>query len=147
MTYIFLKHRGDGNYDLRIRALNTSDYRQMLTRLEAYIPSSSRKFDVETRTWNIQGEYKREIELWVAGVIEQLNPLYEFYCERHEAWESKVAESYRTLHLAPGAPQEVVKAVYHQLVKTYRLDGGDSDNRLDTLSDAYEFIMKHIGEK
>jgi hypothetical protein len=147
MNYIFLKHRADGIYHLRIHALNNGDYRRMVARLKAYIPYEARAFDVQTRTWTIQEEYKREIELWVAGVMEELNPSYAFYCEREDTWEAKVAESYRTLHLRLDAPREVITAAYQQLVMLRRMNEEGSHELAEKLDKAYEFIMRHIGDK
>jgi hypothetical protein len=147
MSYIFLKHRADGKFDLRINALNNGDYRRMVARLKAYIPSSARAFDMNSKTWAIQEEYQREIDLWVARVMEELNSSHQFYCERLDAWNAKVAESYRLLHLRVGAPREVVTAAYQQLVVLRRMDEEGSHEQAEKLDKAYEFIMRHIGDK
>ena len=55
MTYIFVRHRRDGKYEVRFTAENDRYYRRMLLSLRAYIPLAAREFDSKARTWVVEG--------------------------------------------------------------------------------------------
>jgi hypothetical protein len=103
MTYIFVKHRMDGKYEVRFSAESGRDYRRMLLGLRVYVPGSMRAFKEQTRTWVVEARCGKEVELWLARMIEDINPAAELYCERNEAGEAAVSENYRTLHVLPTA--------------------------------------------
>lgn len=143
MTYIFVKHRRDGNYEVRFRAREREDYGLLRMSLYAFLPADKYSFDHKARTWVVEGEYGKEIERWLAQMVEALNPSVEFICERHDAWENAVEESYRTLHVTPGAPWDVVRSAYLTLVALCRTTDGDPD-RLERVNVAYERLRQEF---
>lgn len=128
MTFVFVKHRKDGKYEIRFRAREREDYQRLRMGLYAYVPADMYKFDHKARTWLVEGKCKREIERWLATVIEDLNPTVEFFCERQDAWKEAVEESYRALHVTPGAPWEVIRGAYYGLVEHYGKSEGANDS-------------------
>ena len=143
MTYIFVKHRHDGKYEIRFRAREREDYRQLLMSLQAYVSIDSRAFNFQAKTWLIEGKCQREIERWLARVVEELNPSVEFFCERQDAWKETVEESYRTLHVTPSAPWEVVRNAYAGLIELYRTTDGEP-SRLERVNVAYERLREEL---
>jgi hypothetical protein len=139
VTFVFVKHRHDGKYEIRFRAREREDYRRMLMSLYAYVPRNMHEFDSKARTWVVEGKCQREIERWLARMIEELNPSVEFFCEREEAWNEAVSESYRILHLLPSAPWEVVQGTYNILIDICRDPGQRA--RVD---EAYERLRKEL---
>ena len=112
MTHIFVKHRQDGQYEVRFGAREREDYRRRRGSLYVHIPADKYEFDHKARTWFVEGECGKEIERWRARMIEDLDPSVEFFYERHDVWEEAVKESYRTLHILPSAPWDVVRSTY-----------------------------------
>jgi hypothetical protein len=143
VTYVFVKHRRDGKYEIRFRARDREDYRQLLMSLQAYVSVDSRAFDFQAKTWLVEGKCQREIERWLARVVEDLNPSVEFFCERQDAWKEAVEESYRTLHVLPSAPWQVVRGAYHGLVELYRTTDGEP-GRLERVNVAYERLKEEF---
>jgi hypothetical protein len=144
MTYIFVKHRTDGKYEIRFNTRSSRDYRQMLAALRAYVPASRRTFRNSSRTWVIENTCGNEVELWLARMIEDLNPAVEFFCERDKAWDATVEESYRTLHVLPSAPWEVVRSAYYALGGLCQANGSDGGEQLERINAAYETLMAEL---
>lgn len=90
MTCVFVKHRRDGKYEIRFNAERTQDYRRMLLSLKTYFGPSSRVYDSKSRTWLVEDKSGKDVDLWRAKMVEELNPLMEFVCECHDAWEDAV---------------------------------------------------------
>jgi hypothetical protein len=139
MTYVFVKHRRDGKYEIRFRAREREDYQRLRMGLYAYVPADKYRFDSYARTWVVEGEYGKEIERWLAVAIEVFNPTVEFFCEREEAWRDTVKEAYRTLHVQPSAPWEVVQGAYNILIDLCRDPG--QRKRID---EAYERLRQEL---
>jgi hypothetical protein len=144
MTYIFVKHRADGKYEVRFTAQSGRDYRHLLMALRAYVPESMRTFRCLSRTWVIENQCRHEVELWVVKMTEEVNPAVEFFCERDKAWDATVEESYRTLHVLPSAPWEVVRSAYYALGGLCQADGSDGGEQLERLNAAYETLMAEL---
>lgn len=143
MTYIFVRHRLDGKYDVRFNAERTQDYRRMLLSLKTYFDPTARTYDPRARTWLVEDKSGNDVDRWRAKMIEELNPLMEFVCERHDAWEDAVKESYGALHVQPGAPWEVVRSAYLALIALYHTTEGDPD-RLERINVAYERLREEF---
>lgn len=143
MTYIFVRHRLDGKYDIRFNAGQTHDYRRMLLSLKTYFGPDTRVYDSNSRTWLVEDKSGNDVDRWRAKMIEELNPLMEFVCEREEAWKGAVKEAYRTLHITPVAPWEVVHAAYLSLIELWRTTDGDP-GRLERLNAAYERLRQEF---
>jgi hypothetical protein len=93
VTYIFVRHRRDGKYEVRFNAEQTQAYRRMLSSLKTYFDPTSRAYDPRTRTWLVEDKSGNDVDRWRAKMVEELNPLMEFVCERQDAWEEAVKES------------------------------------------------------
>lgn len=143
MTYLFVKHRQDSKYEIRFTSDNDRYYRRMLLGLRAFVPLDARGYDSAARTWVVEGRCGKEVERWVARVVEDLSPAVEFICERQDAWEAAAKESYRSLHLQPSAPWEVVHAAYLSLIELWRTTDGDP-GRLERINAAYERLRQEF---
>jgi hypothetical protein len=143
VTHIFVKHRQDGKYEVRFSAREREDYRRLRGSLYAYISADKYEFDHKARTWVVEGECGKEIERWLARMIEDLSPSVEFFCERQDTWEEAVKESYRVLHLRPSAPWEMVHAAYLSLIELWRTRDGDM-GRLERIKAAYERLRQEL---
>lgn len=143
MTYVFVRHRRDGKYEVRFNAEQTQDYRRMLSSLKTYFDPTARVYDYKSRTWLVEDKSGHDVDRWRAKMVEELNPLMEFVCERHEAWEEAIEESYRTLHVQPGAPWEVVQGAYNILADLCHAPGGDP-GRLAQIDIAYERLRVEL---
>lgn len=142
--YIFVKHRTDGKYEVRVAAQSSRDYKQMIMSLRIYVPESMRTFKHLPRTWVIENQCRNEVGLWVVKMTEALDPTVEFFCERDGAWEATVGESYRTLHVLPSAPWEVVRNAYEGLVEIYHVRGGGDREQLERLHAAYDKLRNEL---
>lgn len=145
MTYIFIKHRRDRKYEVRFNAEQTRDYRLILLSLKTHFDPTARVYDPRTRTWLIEDKSGNDVDRWRAKMVEELCPLMEFVCERQKVWEEAIEESYRTLHVLPSAPWEIVQSAYNILADLCTAPGGDR-SRLAQIETAYERLRKELKE-
>jgi hypothetical protein len=143
MTYIFVRHRRDGKYEVRFNAEQTQDYRRMLLSLKTYFPVVAREYNSKLRTWLIEDKSGNEVDRWRAKMVEELNPLMEFVCERQDVWEAAIQESYRTLHVLPSAPWDVVHGAYLVLGALCRTTDAGPD-QLERINVAYERLRQEF---
>jgi hypothetical protein len=146
MTYIFVKHRRDGKYEVRFNAEQTQDYRRMLLSLKTYFDPTARAYDPRTRTWLVEDKSGNDVDRWRAKMVEELNPLMEFVCERQDAWEEAVKESYRVLHLQPSAPWDVVRSAYLTLLALHRTTDAEP-SQLERVNVAYERLRQEYKQE
>jgi hypothetical protein len=116
----------------------------MLTSLYVYVPTNMHAFDAGARTWVVDEKCGKEIDLWLKRVIEDINPTVEFFCARNEAIDAVIQESYRTLHVLPSAPWQVVRDAYLSLVRLCHEPGGDTVEQLERINKAYETLRSEL---
>jgi hypothetical protein len=105
----------------------TFDYHPpLVAALKQAIPRSYRRWAPDRRAWLIGREF------WpIAREI-----FASFGLSPRE--ELQTPEPWRILHLQPGAPPEVVDAVYRTLAKLHHPDVGGSNDRMREINLAYE---------
>lgn len=137
MTYIFIRHRRDGKYEVRFNAEQTQDYRLMLLCLRAYFDPTARVYDPTSRTWLVEDKSGKDVDRWRDRMAQEFNSVIEFFCEREEAWKDEITEAYRILHLLPSAPREVVRNAYACLLELCH--GSEQAERLNR---AFEILRQ-----
>lgn len=62
----------------------------------------------------------------------------------HLARRLDLESAYEVLHLRPGAPPEVIQAVYRALAKIHHPDVGGNTNAMAEINDAYAFLSNAL---
>ena len=109
---------------------------ELVAALKQNIPSRKRKWCPDIRQWWFRDE-----------VMESVLVLLERYCSnvRHSNGRAygnasiplDRAAAYRTLHLLPSAPEDLVKAAYRTLSKLHHPDVGGATSAMQQLNEAY----------
>lgn len=112
----------------------------MVDAIKAQIPSRQRKWIPARKVWWFQ-----------AGQLASIEALGRMHCgsviylaERTDSDVQMVpaeqAAAYRTLHLLPSAPDELVKAAYRILAKRLHPDAGGSTDGMQHVNAAYSLL-------
>lgn len=120
---------------------------EMVQALKDHIPARDRKWCPEIRQW------------WFKpGMLASVQTLAERHCgsvhyiERDSAGleaaiPAATVAAYRTLHLQPSAPDELVKAAYRVLCKLHHPDAGGTTHAMQQVNDAYSKLAARSKER
>lgn len=112
----------------------------MVDAIKAQIPSRSRRYIPLRHVWWFQ-----------AGQLASIEGLARLHCGSvqyvtHDgaglevAIPSETAAAYRTLHLLPSAPPELVKAAYRVACKLHHPDAGGTTGEMQRVNEAYGLL-------
>lgn len=109
---------------------------EMVEAIKTHIPSRDRKWCPELRQWWFKEE-----------VYDAMLTLAERHCgsvryvqadgDPAQALPLETVAAYRALHLLPGAPDDIVKAVYRALCKLHHPDTGGTTREMQRVNEAY----------
>ncbi len=118
--------------------------RGLVEALKREEPSYARSYDPATKEWMVTQPY-----VAVAGaLVEATFPdteVIDFSTNFSRPNPSPSApDEYRTLHLLPSAPQELVEAAYKCLSRLYHPDRGGDTQKMQALNAAVSVIRRRI---
>jgi hypothetical protein len=113
------------------------DYSQeMVQGIKANIPSRQRKWCPDSRQW----WFRHEAQLTMLKLAERYCGSVQHVQENGElapALPAELVAAYRTLHLLPTAPDELVKHAYRVMCKIHHPDKGGTTPQMQRVNEAY----------
>ena len=108
------------------------------------VPSYARSYDPTSRAWTVSQPY-----IATAGaLVESVFPDVEV--EDHSVHfdppqsDNRSSNEYKTLHLLPTAPPELVESAYKCLSRLYHPDRGGDPERMVAINSAVETIRRRL---
>jgi hypothetical protein len=132
----------DGGCGVKIFAADTNAFTYAISELKEIIPAAFRSYEPTLKTWIIT---ERELlDNWFS----ELRRRYAVEVDEHETANrpppvQSIASPFRTLHLLPDAPPEVVKAAYKALARIYHPDARGNSEKMIAINRAFEIITQN----
>ncbi len=150
MTAIFITKASDGAHSVRLSSHDTYTFKMMIEALKDYVPACHRVYVPDRKTWRVDGYAHDCLHGWLAYARATFNARIEWIGgATYEDYEAecpppytppprpKPVDPYKTLHLLPSAPPEVVKAAYKALAMKLHPDHGGDTEEMQRLNAAY----------
>jgi hypothetical protein len=120
------------------------------------LPVYSRGWDPDRRAWRIAYDYAHE----AFDILKRYGYRIEPYSDPSEAEEPEpepereyryepykngnrtLTTAWQTLHIAEGAPPEVVRAAYRAMAKLHHPDTGGSEEKMKEINDAWQLLNR-----
>ena len=146
MTTILISRVTSG-FSLTFRGGNFS---LCVSTLKSFIPAELRGYTPATRQWFIDEDATTQMRRWLSYAETMIGARIEWIGgATYEDYEAecpppytppprpKPVDPYKTLHLLPSAPPEVVKAAYKALAMKLHPDHGGDTDAMQRINDAY----------
>jgi hypothetical protein len=110
---------------------------------QSFVTHADRSYSGSTKTWSVPTRHREALARWVSRWF--VNDVH---------WESEprdraqsITDAYRTLHLLPTAPPEVVQAAHRVLVKLTHPDAGGTHEAAVAINRAIAIIRTNQLER
>ncbi len=126
------------------------DFSLCVSTLKSFIPAGLRGYTPATRQWFIDEDATTQMRRWLSYAETMIGARIEWIGgATYEDYEAecpppytppprpKPVDPYKTLHLLPSAPPEVVKAAYKALAMKLHPDHGGDTDAMQRINDAY----------
>ena len=126
------------------------DFSLCVSTLKSFIPAGLRGYTPTTRQWFIDEDATTQMRRWLSYAETMIGARIEWIGgATYEDYEAecpppytppprpKPVDPYKTLHLLPSAPPEVVKAAYKALAMKLHPDHGGDTDAMQRINDAY----------
>ncbi len=153
MTTIFIS-RGYSGYHIKLKSDEQQAFRLCIDTLKSFISPGQRSYNPPTREWFVDEDATDQMRRWLSYAETMIGARVEWIGgEAYEDYEAecpppytppprpKPVDPYKTLHLLPSAPPEVVKAAYRTLAQIHHPDHGGSDETMKRLNEAYGKLL------
>jgi hypothetical protein len=129
------------------------DFSLCVSTIKSFIPAGLRGYTPATRQWFIDEDATHQMRRWLSYAETMIGARVEWISEVYEDYEAecpppytppprpKPVDPYKTLHLLPSAPPEVIKAVYKVLAMKHHPDHGGSEETMKRLNEAYGKLL------
>ncbi len=135
----------DGGCGVKIFAADTNAFTFAISELKGIIPVAFRNYEPTKKTWIITDWSC--LDEW----LDELRSVYAVETEYDNEQprrpppqpQQSLATPYKTLHLLPDAPPEVVKAAYKALAKIHHPDARGNSEKMIEIKRAFEVITQN----
>ncbi len=148
MTTIFITRDGQQDFHVKLQSRDTYVFKLLIETLKSFVNPCYRFYDPGTRKWVVGAPASQSLHRWLAYARATFNARIEWIGEADadperewtpkEPARPKAVDPYKTLHLLPSAPPEVVKAAYRALAVLNHPDKGGDEEAMKRLNAAYQ---------
>lgn len=134
-----------GDVFFTMKATDRTAVKEGIFALKQYVPADFRSFDDATKQWRIDATWRVALSDWFGFMQAQYKAVIEWTdakpndAPRPRSTPPTSPDAFATLHLLPGAPQTVIKAVYRELCKLHHPDTPNGETaKMQAINEAYE---------
>jgi len=151
MTNVSVRTNYDGTYTVRVHG--GSEFTSVIEALKSRIPPHSRSYSADAKAWRIRSHYH------LAKWLEEINWFDDVEVEEYE--QARTERQYQrqapppqtpppspresalaTLHLAPSAPPELIRAAHKALALIHHPDRGGVLELMKAINNAADVLLK-----
>jgi hypothetical protein len=145
-------NRDDGALGVKLTSADSDAFGFAIAELKSVVPVGYRRYEPSEKIWLITGGFF--VQDWFDALRAHFDIEVEYVGaqqdrqRRHEQkWQpprpqQSLATPYKTLHLLPDAPPEVVKAAYKALARIYHPDLRGDTAKMVEINRAYETLSQ-----
>ncbi len=153
MTTIFITRDGQQDFHVKLQSGDSYIFKLLLDTLKSFVNPCYRFYDPGTRKWVVGEPATESFRRWLSYARTTFNAQVQWIGgATYEDYEAecpppytppparpKPVDPYKTLHLLPSAPPELIRAAFKCLATIFHPDkpGGD-DERMKAINRAYE---------
>lgn len=117
--------------------------RWVVESIKTQIPSDARSYEPSIKTWFVGPGWGSVVEGILCHAFDSVSIEYEIdsYRRSEPTPIRKSDLDYAALYLMPGAPPEVVRAVYRTLARLHHPDAGGDTRAMQEINAAYEALQ------
>jgi hypothetical protein len=147
-TIIYVTCDGQQDYHVKLQSRDTYVFKLLIETLKSFVNPCYRFYDPGTRKWVVGEPATESFRRWLSYARTTFNAQVQWIGGEADAdpeaeWtpppppRPKPVDPYKTLHLLPSAPPEVVKAAYKALAMKLHPDHGGDTEAMQRINDAY----------
>jgi DnaJ domain len=151
MVTIIVTEISEYEVAVKIKALFSDTFHELITSLKSRIPFTHRNYDGQLKVWMVQkcdafdewleyAEREHGANVTIHGQEEKKSEQR----SNRKTGRNEEADPFNTLHLLPSAPVEVIKAAYKALALIHHPDKGGDLRRMQAINIAYEQLIKKV---
>ena len=151
MTKIYVAKASNGAHTVRLSSRDADTFKMLIEALKDYVPASHRIYVPDRKTWRVDADAHDELRAWLAYARATFNARIEWISGEADAdpdaeWtpsskpRPKPIDPYRTLHLLPSAPPEVIRAAYKALAMKHHPDHGGDTAAMQKINAAFKVL-------
>ncbi len=151
MTTIIIARDGQQDFHVKLQSGDSYVFKSLIDALKNFVSPVYRKYEPNARKWVVGEPATESFRGWLAYARTTFNARIEWigeaYADPESEWtpppppRPKPVDPYKTLHLLPSAPPEVIKAVYKVLAMKHHPDHGGSEETMKRLNEAYGRLL------